>query len=171
MWCESFLMARVWILLSSLCILLFVLLSLDQWFYSVGSYYCKACCTDYCYSVNALCTCPLLLLLAMSVNFIFLFCSQPRILFSASLVAYCFCMIRTLCPIEIVSRTLSCKVVQKMCNCYKCDKCQTLLNGTTHWALPIHTFFHDLDHISRSQEYRTVLTENFMLVSCWAKTS
>ena len=34
---------------------------------------------------------------------LFMFCSQPRILFSASLVSYCFCIIRTLCPIKMWS--------------------------------------------------------------------
>ena len=34
---------------------------------------------------------------------LFLLCSQPPILFSASLVSYCFCIIGTLCPIKIES--------------------------------------------------------------------
>ena len=33
---------------------------------------------------------------------------------------------------------------------YKCDKCETLHNGTTHRALPVHTTFSDLDHIFKS---------------------
>ena len=39
----------------------------------------------------------------------------------------------------------------------KYDKCQTLRDGSTHLALPIHTTFSDLDCISRSQECHTVL--------------
>ena len=35
---------------------------------------------------------------------------------------------------------------------YKCDSCQTLHDGTTNRALPVHTTFSDLDHISRSQQ-------------------
>ena len=39
----------------------------------------------------------------------------------------------------------------------KYDKCQTLRDGSTHLALPIHTTFSDLDCISESQQYQTVL--------------
>ena len=48
---------------------------------------------------------------------------------------------------------------------HRCDKCQTLDGGTTHWALPVHNSFGDLDHISRSQQYQTVLTENFVVLN------
>ena len=47
----------------------------------------------------------------------------------------------------------------------KCDKCQTLRYGTTHQALPLHTTFLYLYPISRSQQCRTVLTENFVFLS------
>ena len=40
----------------------------------------------------------------------------------------------------------------------KYEKCQTLHDGSTHWALPIPC-------ISRSQRCQTVLTENFMFSS------
>ena len=48
-----------------------------------------------------------------------------------------------------------CLVWQKLQRCSflihcKCDKYQTLHDGTTHWALPIHPTFSDLDRISRS---------------------
>ena len=33
---------------------------------------------------------------------------------------------------------------------YKSDKCQTLPDGTTHWAWPVHSTIIDLDHITRS---------------------
>ena len=42
----------------------------------------------------------------------------------------------------------------------KYDKCQTLRDGSTHLALPIHTTFSDLDCISRSQQCQTVLPES-----------
>ena len=60
---------------------------------------------------------------------------------------------------------------------YKCDKYQTLHDGSTPWALPILNTFCDLDHISGSQQCQTVLTENFVLFSdkvetlydCWLR--
>ena len=33
---------------------------------------------------------------------------------------------------------------------YKCDICQTLHDGTSHWAFPVHTTFSDIDHVSKS---------------------
>ena len=54
---------------------------------------------------------------------------------------------------------------------HRCDKCQTLDGGTTHWALPVHNSFGDLDHISRSQQYQTVLTENVMFIFDWVESS
>ena len=42
---------------------------------------------------------------------------------------------------------------------------QTLHDGSTHLALPIRTAFSDLDFISRSQGFQTVLTEIFMFLS------
>ena len=45
---------------------------------------------------------------------------------------------------------------------YKYDKCQALHDGSTHWALPIYTT--NLDCISKSQQYQTVLTDNFFRV-------
>ena len=47
----------------------------------------------------------------------------------------------------------------------KYDKCQTLHDGTTCSALLVHTTFSDLDHISKSQQCETVLTENFVFLS------
>ena len=40
-----------------------------------------------------------------------------------------------------------------------------VLVSITCWALPTHTTFSDLDHILRSQQCQTVLTENFMFLS------
>ena len=48
---------------------------------------------------------------------------------------------------------------------YKSDECQTLHDGSTHWALPAHAIFSDLDSISRSQQCQTALTEHFMFQS------
>ena len=48
---------------------------------------------------------------------------------------------------------------------YICDECQTLHDGTTYYALPVHITYNDLDHISRSGECKTVLTENVLLSS------
>ena len=39
---------------------------------------------------------------------------------------------------------------------HKCDKCRILHDGSTRGALPIHTTFRDLDHISKSQQCQTV---------------
>ena len=47
----------------------------------------------------------------------------------------------------------------------KCDKCQTLHYGITHQALPVHTTFRYLYPTSRSQQCRTVLTENVVFLS------
>ena len=44
-------------------------------------------------------------------------------------------------------------------------KCQTLYDGSTHGALPVHTFFSDLKHISRPQECQSILIEHFMFSS------
>ena len=44
-------------------------------------------------------------------------------------------------------------------------KCQTLHDGSAHRALPILTTFCDLYCISRSQQYQTVLSKNFMFLS------
>ena len=44
---------------------------------------------------------------------------------------------------------------------HKCNKCQTLHGGTSHWALPDHCTFCDLDITSRSEQCQTILTENF----------
>ena len=41
---------------------------------------------------------------------------------------------------------------------------------STHWALPIHATFSDLDNIWRSQQCQKVLTEFFMFVSNSAET-
>ena len=66
---------------------------------------------------------------------------------------------------NLVSRTLCSKSARKCATLhYKYDKCQTLHDGSTHKALPIHTTFSDLDCISRSQQCQTVLTENFMFL-------
>ena len=35
---------------------------------------------------------------------------------------------------------------------HKCNKCQTLHDGTTHQALPVHDTFSDLYIIKRSQQ-------------------
>ena len=43
--------------------------------------------------------------------------------------------------------------------------CQTLRNGTSHWALPVHTTWSDLEHISRWPQCWTVLTEFFFLLN------
>ena len=43
---------------------------------------------------------------------------------------------------------------------YKCDKCQTLDDGTTHWALSIYTISSGLE----SQQCQTVLTKNVVLI-------
>ena len=48
---------------------------------------------------------------------------------------------------------------------YKCNKCQTLHDGITHWVLPVNTTFNDLYHISRSRQCQRVLTENLMFLS------
>ena len=45
-----------------------------------------------------------------------------------------------------------------------------MLDGTTHWALPVHSTFSDLDHISRSQQCQTILTENLMYWSYQVET-
>ena len=37
---------------------------------------------------------------------------------------------------------------------YECDKCQTLNDSSTHWALPIHTTLSDLDCISSSFNWK-----------------
>ena len=47
----------------------------------------------------------------------------------------------------------------------KGDKCPALHFGTTHQALPVHTTFRYLQPTSRSQQCRTVLTENFVFLS------
>ena len=39
------------------------------------------------------------------------------------------------------------------------------LNWTTHWPLPVHTIFSDLDRISSSQQCQTVLTEIVQFLS------
>ena len=36
---------------------------------------------------------------------------------------------------------------------HRCDKCQTLHDGTIYWAVPVHTTFSDLDHMSKSQNF------------------
>ena len=43
---------------------------------------------------------------------------------------------------------------------YKYVKCQALHDGSIHWALPV----------SRSQQWQTVLTENFMFLSDYVET-
>ena len=48
---------------------------------------------------------------------------------------------------------------------FKCNKCQTLRDGTAHWTLRVHYTFNDLDIISSSQQCQTVLTENLMWLS------
>ena len=53
---------------------------------------------------------------------------------------------------------------------YICDKYQTLHNGTTHWALPVHAIFSDLDQSSRSQQCWTGSTEIFVLLSNLVET-
>ena len=54
----------------------------------------------------------------------------------------------------------------------KYDKCQSVHEGNTHWALPIHTIttFSDLDYIWRSQQCQTASTENFMFLSNYVET-
>ena len=55
----------------------------------------------------------------------------------------------------------------KRCNLlghYNYDIHQTLHDGSTHWALLIHTTFSDLDCISRSQHCQTVLTAEFYVL-------
>ena len=47
----------------------------------------------------------------------------------------------------------------------KCDKYQTLRDGTTYWASPVHATFKDLNHISKLQEGQTVSTENFIFLT------
>ena len=44
----------------------------------------------------------------------------------------------------------------------KCNKCQTLYDGTTCLVVPVHYTFSDLDSISKSQQCQTVVTENCM---------
>ena len=53
---------------------------------------------------------------------------------------------------------------------FKCDGCQTLLDGITHLALPVHTTFIDHDHNLRSRQSHTVLTEIVMFSSDQYKT-
>ena len=48
---------------------------------------------------------------------------------------------------------------------YKCDKCQTLHDGTSLWALPVHTIFREQDHISKSWQCQTVLTADLLFLS------
>ena len=48
---------------------------------------------------------------------------------------------------------------------HKCDKWQTLHDGTTPCALPFQASFGDLDRISKSQQRQTVLTENYVFLS------
>ena len=48
---------------------------------------------------------------------------------------------------------------------HKFDHCQTLHEDTSHRALPVHTTYSDLDHVSWSQQCQTVLTENFIILS------
>ena len=48
---------------------------------------------------------------------------------------------------------------------HKYDKCQTLHDGSAHCALLIYATFSDLDCISRSQQWQTVLTEKVMFLS------
>ena len=43
---------------------------------------------------------------------------------------------------------------------HKCGICKTLHDGISYGALPMCTTFSDLDHISRSWQCQTVLTEN-----------
>ena len=40
---------------------------------------------------------------------------------------------------------------------HKCNKCQSLYDGTSYCALPVHYTFSDFDIISRSQQCQTVL--------------
>ena len=48
---------------------------------------------------------------------------------------------------------------------HQCDKRQTLHDSTTYGALLVHTTFNDLAHISHvTEQERTVLTENFVLI-------
>ena len=36
---------------------------------------------------------------------------------------------------------------------HNCDNCQTLHDGFTHWALPVHATFSDIGDISELQQY------------------
>ena len=42
----------------------------------------------------------------------------------------------------------------------KCDHCQTLRDGSTYWALHVHTTFNDYEFISWSQRCETVEIES-----------
>ena len=48
-----------------------------------------------------------------------------------------------------VAKTLTLQFSLTLSFLYKCDKCQTVLDGSTHWALPGHTTSGDFDRISR----------------------
>ena len=50
---------------------------------------------------------------------------------------------------------------------HKHDEFQTLHDGTTYWALPVHTTCSDRDHISRSHQCWTVLAENVLVQLSW----
>ena len=58
--------------------------------------------------------------------------------------------------------------VAKLCNFlrhYKRDKRSTLHEATSQWAVPVHSTFSDLDHISQSQHCQTILAEHFLFLS------
>ena len=48
---------------------------------------------------------------------------------------------------------------------HKHDKYQTLHDGTTPGALPVHTTFNDLDHISRPLQCRNCFNWKFCVLS------
>ena len=72
---------------------------------------------------------------------------------------YCFWLTWKMWVYVMISVTVrpagqrsECLYVAKTIYDYKYDKCQTLRDGSTHWALPIHTAFSDLDCILKSQQ-------------------
>ena len=82
--------------------------------------------------------------------------------------------------ISVLGQLGGCLAWQKLERCiflghHKYDKCQTLHDGSAHWALRIDTIFSGLDCTSRSQQCQMVLTETFKFLfdkvetyyKCW----
>ena len=53
---------------------------------------------------------------------------------------------------NVVKEWYGTKTISDFVRHHECDQCQTLHDGTTHWALPVQTSFSNLDHISRSRQ-------------------